>query len=124
MDGYELAMRYTAVATYTGTATSKYATGYVVTADYSGEVTRTTCDTVVYTAVFSSAGTAAAPDGDGIQSNVSDSHLSAEKDNAGSTFNWLWIVIPAALILLAAGVYFGIRTVKRRHDNKWEDEEE
>lgn len=124
MDGYELAMRYTAVATYTGTATSKYATGYVVTADYSGEVTRTTCDTVVYTAVFSSAGTAAAPDGDGIQSDERDSHLSAEKDNAGSTFNWLWIVIPAALILLAAGVYFGIRTVKRRHDNKWEDEEE
>lgn len=124
MDGYELAMRYTAVATYTGTATSKYATGYVITADYSGEVTRTTCDTVIYTAVFSSAGTAATLDGDGIQSDESDSHLSIEKDNAGSSFNWLWIVIPAVLILLAAGVYFAVRTVKRRNENKWEDEEE
>ena len=124
MDGYELAMRYTAVATYTGTATSKYATGYVVTADYSGEVTRTTCDTVIYTAVFSSAGTAATLDGDGIQSDESDGHLSIEKDNAGSSFNWLWIVIPAVLILLAAGVYFAVRTVKRRNENKWEDEEE
>lgn len=54
VDGYDLALRYNAVATYTGTATSKYATGYTVTADYKGEVTRTSCDTVVYTAVFSS----------------------------------------------------------------------
>lgn len=54
VDGYNLALRYNAVATYTGTATSKYATGYTVTADYKGEVTRTSCDTIVYTAVFSS----------------------------------------------------------------------
>ena len=55
-DGYDLAIRYTATATYTGTATSKYATGYTVTADYKGDVTRTTCDTVRYTAVFASHG--------------------------------------------------------------------
>ena len=53
VDGYDLALRYNAVATYTGTATSKYATGYTVTADYKGEVTKTSCDTIVYTAVFS-----------------------------------------------------------------------
>lgn len=52
VDGYDLALRYNAVATYTGTATSKYATGYTVTADYKGEVTKTSCDTIVYTAVF------------------------------------------------------------------------
>ena len=79
---------------------------------------------MIYTAVFSSAGTAATLDGDGIQSDKGDDHLSVEKDNAGSPFNWLWIVIPSVLILLAAGAYFGIRTVKRRNDNKWEDEEE
>ena len=33
---------YNAAATYTGTASSKYATGYTVTADYAGEVTKTT----------------------------------------------------------------------------------
>lgn len=43
---------YNATATYTGTATSKYATGYTVTADYAGEVTRTTSGIVRYTAVF------------------------------------------------------------------------
>ena len=58
-DGYDIPIRYTAVASYTGTATSKYATGYTVTADYKGDVTRTSCDTVIYTAVFSSVGAAA-----------------------------------------------------------------
>lgn len=43
-DGYEQAIRYTATATYTGTATSKYATGYTVTVDYKGEVSKTSCD--------------------------------------------------------------------------------
>ena len=47
-DGYDIPIRYTAVASYTGTATSKYATGYTVTADYKGDITRTSCDTVVY----------------------------------------------------------------------------
>ncbi|MFR7895413.1 MAG: hypothetical protein ACLU38_16400 [Dysosmobacter sp.] len=51
-DGYDIPIRYTAVASYTGTATSKYATGYTVTADYKGDVTRTSCDTVIYTASF------------------------------------------------------------------------
>ncbi len=43
---------YHATATYTGTATSKYATGYLVTANYTGEVSKTTSDTVKYTAIF------------------------------------------------------------------------
>ena len=60
-DGYDIPIRYTAVASYTGTATSKYATGYTVTADYKGDVTRTSCDTVIYTAIFSSTGRAGGP---------------------------------------------------------------
>lgn len=124
MDGYELTLRYTAVATYTGTATSKYATGYVVTADYGGEVTRTTCDTVVYTAVFSSIGTVPDPDEDSSQADETDGHLSTGDDIDASDFNWLWLVLPAVLMLLAAGAYFGVKTIKRRNDNKWEEEEE
>lgn len=124
MDGYELTLRYTAVATYTGTATSKYATGYVVTADYGGEVTRTTCDTVVYTAVFSSIGTVPDPDEDSSQADETDGHLSTGDDIDASGFNWLWLVLPAVLMLLAAGAYFGAKTIKRHNDNKWEEEEE
>ena len=53
MTGQDLAMRYTAVATYTGKASSRYATGHVVTANYTGDVSKTTSDVIVYTAVFS-----------------------------------------------------------------------
>ena len=47
---------YNASATYSGTATGKYATGYHVTVEYKGEVTRTRSDSVIYTAVFASHG--------------------------------------------------------------------
>src|SRR5699024_6640922 len=39
-DGYTLGDRFTAVATYTGSATSSYVKGYTVTADYTGTVSR------------------------------------------------------------------------------------
>ena len=38
--------RYTATARYIGSTSSKYATGYTVTADYSGEVSKTGCNVV------------------------------------------------------------------------------
>ena len=90
VDGYDLALRYNAVATYTGTATSKYATGYTVTADYKGEVTRTSCDTIVYTAVFSSM----------------DGETWLEK---GNTFaiNPLLILVPIGVAAVVAACIFG-----------------
>lgn len=45
---------YTATASYTGTASSRYATGYTVSASYTGEVAKTNCEVVTYTAVFGS----------------------------------------------------------------------
>ena len=45
---------YTANATYTGSASSRSATGYTVAANYIGQVTKTTCDAVIYTAIFGS----------------------------------------------------------------------
>lgn len=44
---------YNATASYTGTAASKYATGYTVSANYTGDVTKAISGTLVYTAVFS-----------------------------------------------------------------------
>ena len=46
--------RYTATASYTGTATSRYATGYTVSASYTGEVSKPNCAVVTYTAIFGS----------------------------------------------------------------------
>ena len=56
--------RYTATARYTGSTSSKYATGYTVTADYSREVSKTGCNVVTYTAVF---GSTDAPKDSGVQ---------------------------------------------------------
>ena len=46
--------RYTATVSYTGTASSRYATGYTVSASYTGEVSKPNCAAVTYTAIFGS----------------------------------------------------------------------
>ena len=94
-----LPIRYTAVASYTGTATSKYATGYTVTADYKGDVTRTSCDTVIYTAVFSSVGAAASA-------------------KSGVDFNWLWLLIPVGAAALGGCGYAGYKGYKHYINKK------
>ncbi len=57
--------RYTATASYTGTATSRYATGYTVTANYTGEVAKADCSVVTYTAIFGSESAQEEPEASG-----------------------------------------------------------
>ena len=45
-------LRFTATAQYTGTATSRVATGYVVTADYTGHVVKMNCQMITYRVTF------------------------------------------------------------------------
>ena len=45
---------YTATARYTGTSSTRTATGYTVTANYTGQVAKTGCEVVTYTAIFGS----------------------------------------------------------------------
>ena len=91
---------YHASATYKGKASSKYATGYIVTADYSGEVVRTTADDTVYTAVFS---------GTPIQTKT-------------ETPDWRWLLIlPVGAGAAGLGVLGNKWLKKRRNEKKWED---
>lgn len=108
---------YNATATYSGTASSKYATGYIATVEYKGEVTRTSCDTVLYTATFARQGetqiktdpqptqTPAGPDG--------------PEDSAGFDLRWL-IILPvlAAMVGLAFGGRFLYKYVKSKKEWK------
>ncbi len=106
VDGYELALRYTAVATYTGTATSRYATGYIVTADYGGEIVKTACDTVIYTAVFSST------------EEAGGNRAAGQWTSGNGGFDLRLLAIPAILLLLGAGGWFGYKGVKRYQNKK------
>lgn len=93
---------YHAAATYTGCVSSKYATGYIVTADYAGEVVRTTADDTIYTAIFS--GTPIQIEADAVM------------------VNWVWLL----LVPIGAGVvglgFLGRSWWKERKVKKqWED---
>lgn len=104
--GQELPTLFTATATYTGTATSKYATGYTVTASYSGTLTHTTNDTVIYTTVFTGAPIA------------SETPTPTAPPADAPSFNSRPIILGALLVLAAGGAGFGIfrlvKHVKRR----------
>ena len=52
IDGHDLAVRYTAVASYSGTGTKTYTKGYTASVTYKGELKKTVDDTITYTAVF------------------------------------------------------------------------
>ena len=122
-DGYDMAIRYTATAIYTGTATSQYATGYVVTASYHGAVTRTNHDVTTYTAVFSSADPAPVlpTEEDPLPPLVTEPDAAPEKPEAGeskrSTFPWALLLLPVALAGLGAAGYFGYKQY-RHYINK------
>ena len=109
-DGYALGDRFTAVATYTGTATSSYVTGYTVTADYAGTVSRIALNKTRYVAIFE--GTAIEP-----LAPLLDA------DNSPVQFNWAYILVPLGMVFAVGGVIGGSLLYKRRHENDEEGTE-
>lgn len=98
---------YHATANYTGTATSRYVTGYTVTATYSGEVTKVNNDTVTYTAIF----------GVVLAEGVEDP--AGEPVAPAASMKWL-PVIPVVICLVglaALGLYL---TKKHKAKKSWE----
>ena len=108
---------YNATATYSGTASSRYATGYIATVEYKGEVTKTSCDTVMYTATFACQGETQ------IKTDPKPSQAPAEQDQpegtSGFDLRWL-IILPilAGMVGLAFGGRFIYKYVKSKKEWK------
>ena len=94
---------FTATATYTGTATSSYVTGYTVTADYSGTVSRIALDRVRYVAIF---------EGSPLEPALS----LPEPDGTSSGFPWGYVLAPIACVLLVGGGIGAALVVKHRRE--------
>ena len=108
MDGYAVADRYTAVATYTGSATSSYVKGYTVTADYTGTVSRIALNRVRYVAIF---------EGTPIQPAEP-----ANVPSAASAFRWSYVLIPLGIVAAAGAGVGGALLVKHRKENADEED--
>ena len=108
-DGYAMGDRFTAIATYTGSATSSYVKGYTVTADYSGTVSRIALNKTRYVAIFE--GTAIEP-----LAPLPDS------DSSPVQFNWAYILVPLGVVFAAGGVIGGCLLYKRKHESEEESE--
>ena len=118
-DGYAVADRYTAIATYTGTATSSYIKGYTVTADYSGTVSRIALNKVRYVAIF-----------EGVPLNPVEPEPTREPSTdvqepaAPIQFHWAYVLIPLGVVALAGagiGAALFIKKLRENDDGAEED---
>ena len=106
--------RYTAAASYTGTSSYQYATGYTVTADYSGQVAKPDCDMVTYTAIF---GSTEAPEGS-MAPDAGGETIEGDSEGTGIADIFAAVKIPllvgGAAVLLAAGGLLAFKKIKER----------
>lgn len=103
VDDDTIGNRFSAVVTYTGTASSRNVTGYTVTAQYSGEVKKVSLDKVQYVAVFH--GTPIAP----------------QEVAKKSVMDWRYLAIPGGLVLLCL---VGFITAKIKNKRKGQNKDE
>lgn len=113
-DGYAVADRYTAIATYTGTATSSYVKGYTVTAEYSGTVSRIALNKVRYVAIFE--GTPLIP----VDPNPTpdpEPTADAQEPAAPIQFHWAYVLVPLGLIALVGAGVGGALFIKKHRES-------
>ena len=122
VDGYDMANRYTAVVTYTGTATSNYVKGYTVTAEYSGTVSRIALNKVRYVAMFE--GTPLNP----VEPEPAPTPAITETPDAPPApaiqFHWADVRVPQGVIARAGAGVGGALIIKKRRENETEMEDD
>ena len=110
LDGHAMGDRFTAVATYSGSATSSYVKGYTVTANYAGTVSRIALNKTRYVAIF---------EGDG--PTVEAIPTEADPASSGFHFRWTYLLVPLGVIALAGGGMGAALFLKRRHESVEEE---
>ena len=122
VDGYAMADRYTAVATYTGSATSSYIKGYTVTADYSGTVSRIALNKIRYVAIFEGAPLAPVePE----STPTPEPSPEVQEPVAPIQFHWAYVLVPLGAVALAgAGVGVALFIKKRRESGCVNEEDD
>ena len=106
-DGYALGDRFTAVATYTGSTTSSYVKGYLVTAEYSGTVSRIALNKTRYVAIF---------EGTAIEPLEPVEELSGA-DETPLQFRWVYVLAPLGIVAAAGGGIGIALLLKRRRES-------
>ena len=123
MDGEGgIVIHYTATAIYTGSVSSRYATGYTVTANYAGEVSKTDCSVMIYTAVFGSEELpkeSNAPKESNTPRKPDVPEESADPDGtSAASINWAELKSPLLIggmvLILIIGGAFAIKKIRRR----------
>ena len=109
LDGYAMGDRFTAVATYSGSATSSYVKGYTVTANYAGTVSRIALNKTRYVAIF---------EGDGPTVDIIPTEAEL---GSGFQFRWAYLLVPLGVIALAGGGMGTALFLKRRHESGEEE---
>ena len=99
-DGYAMGDRFTAIATYTGSATSSYVKGYTVTAEYCGTVSKIALNKVRYVAIF---------EGTPLQPPVSEEPESTQ-------FNWAALLVPFGIVALSGAGIGAALFIRRRRE--------
>ena len=140
VDDYEIGNRYTAVATYSGTATSSYVRGYTISANYTGDICRSGISIIRYTVIFT--GTAvqateleppASPELETtLKSPEPESQSESDPESAQPVeltpdaksekpieFDWLLVLLPLlGLMIGGSGVYFYLTKLKEQRNNE------
>ena len=115
---------FTATAKYTGTITSRYATGYTVTADYTGEIAKPNCEIATYTAIFGST-KLEEPEPEPTPTPTPEPAPTPEPtptpapeqpaDEKDSGTDWLSLLgCAGGVAALAAAAFFGVKKIKER----------
>ena len=107
---------YTATAKYTGSSSSRHATGYTVSASYTGEVAKTNCEVATYPAIFGST-KLEEPEPTPVPEPTPDGEPSGNR--SGSNMSWPSLLgCAGGVAVLAVAAFFGVKKSKEGRDGK------